>query len=60
MERRYVGVIELSEYFGLSVDTLYDWVYRKKIPYFKIGRLVRFDLREIDKWAQDKRVEEMD
>lgn len=59
MERRYIGPKEIAEYLGFSIDTIYDWIYRKKIPYYKMGRLVRFDLREIEKWTQDKRVEEM-
>lgn len=59
MEKRYIGPKEMAEYLGFKIDTIYDWVYRKKIPYYKIGRLVRFDLREIDKWTKDKRVKEI-
>jgi excisionase family DNA binding protein len=58
VERRYVGPKELSEHLGLAIATVYDWIYRKKIPHYKMGRLVRFDLKEIDEWARERRVEE--
>ncbi|MCK5613199.1 helix-turn-helix domain-containing protein [Candidatus Pacearchaeota archaeon] len=52
MEKRYINIQELSEYLGLSVNTLYAWVWMKKIPHTKLGRLVKFDLRAIDHWAE--------
>ncbi|MDB4349732.1 helix-turn-helix domain-containing protein [Omnitrophica bacterium] len=60
MERRYIGVKDLANYLGIKVATVYDWVYRRKLPYYKMGRLVRFDRGEIDKAIQSRRVEELD
>lgn len=57
MEKRYLGIKELAEYLGISIGTVYSWVCYKKIPYLKIGRLVKFDLRKIDQWTQEKAVE---
>ena len=57
MEKRFLGLEELSQYLGLAKGTLYIWVCHKKIPYLKIGRLVKFDLQEIEGWLKDKRVE---
>jgi len=59
MEKRFLGIEEASEYLGLTKGTLYGWVCHKKIPYLKIGRLVKFDLREIEPWLKDKRVKEI-
>ena len=50
MEKRFIGTDEMAEYMDLSVNTIYSWVYSRKIPFFKIGRLVKFDLKEIDNW----------
>jgi excisionase family DNA binding protein len=47
----------MAEYFGIRVNTFYSWVSQKRIPYIKLGKLV-FDLRKIDKWLEDKAVEE--
>ena len=59
MEKRFLGIKELAEYLGISPGTVYVWVCHKKIPYAKVGRLVKFDLRKIDQWVQEKSVEVM-
>lgn len=56
MDRRLINIKELSEYTGLSVNTLYSWVSRGKIPCVKAGRLRKFDIRAIDKWIEDNSV----
>jgi len=56
MERRFLGVKELSEYLGIQEATVYSWVCYKKIPYLKLGRLVRFDLRVIEAWIKESAV----
>jgi len=60
MEKRFIGPKELAEYLGLSSETIRSWVWQRKIRYHKFGRLVKFDLREIDAWAQENRVEKID
>lgn len=57
MERRYLNINELSDYLGIPKGTLYAWVCYKKIPYVKIGRLVKFDLKRIEGWAAENAVE---
>jgi len=59
MEKRFIGPQELSQYLDLKLDTIYSWIWQKRIPYHKFGRLVRFDLREIEDWAKENRVKEM-
>lgn len=58
MEKRYLGIKELSQYIGIPKGTLYVWVCQKRIPYAKIGGLLRFDLRQIDDWVKAKSVAE--
>ena len=57
MNKNLVGVKEMAEYLDVSINTIYSWVNMRKIPYFKIGRLVKFDLKEIDNWKENMRVE---
>lgn len=33
---------EVAKQLSVSVKTLYDWIYRKRINYVKAGHLVRF------------------
>jgi len=56
VEKRFMGVKELAEYLGISYKTVYSWVWQRKIPYVKMGRSVKFDLRKIDDWAEKKEV----
>lgn len=59
MERRFIGIKDLSEYLGLTKGTLYVWVCQRRVPYLKIGKLLKFDIIEIEKWLKDKRVKEL-
>jgi excisionase family DNA binding protein len=48
--RRLVDVNEVAGYMGLSAHTIYTWVSKRQIPFTKVGRLTKFDLRAIDEW----------
>lgn len=57
MDKRYLNINEVSDYTGISTDTLYSWIWLKKIPHVKFGRMVRFDFNELQEWIQKQRVE---
>lgn len=53
MARRLTTVAGLVAYLGeddWSDRQIRDLVYRRAIPFVKVGRSLRFDLREIDRW----------
>lgn len=54
MERKYLSPKELSEFTGISIHTIYSWVSQKKIPFIKVGRLVKFEIDEIREWLNKK------
>ena len=56
MRKQFIGIKELAEYLGIRINTIYMWTYQKKLPYFKIGKLVKFDLGEIDTWLKGKKI----
>ena len=56
MERRFLSIVELSQYLSVKENTIYSWVSQRKIPFKKLGRLVRFSLDEIDEWIRQKSV----
>lgn len=60
MEKRFIGVKDLSEYLSISRHTVYYWVQIRKIPYVKMGKIVRFDLREIEAWIKERKVKVID
>ena len=56
MERRFVNSKELAVYLGLSPNTIKVWVYQKRLPFKRFGRLIKFDIREIDKTIAESEV----
>ena len=59
MERRFLNKKELAEYLGLKEGTVSVWVCYRKIPFVRVGRLVKFDLRRIDAWIAENSVESL-
>ncbi len=50
--RRLFTIQEIAEYTGLSVRTLYRMVSQRRIPFVKMGRLVKCDLKAMDAWIE--------
>ena len=57
MEKRYININDLSDYLGIPKGTIYVWVCHRKIPYVKVGRLLKFDLHKIEGWLAESSVE---
>jgi len=55
-----MDVNEVCDYLGVSLQTVYGWVWRKKIPHVKMGRLLRFRLQDIEAWLEAKAVKDAD
>jgi excisionase family DNA binding protein len=51
---RLVTIHDCSVYLGLSVHTLYTMVSERRIPFVKVGRLVKFDLSLVDAWINKR------
>ena len=51
-----IGVHEAARYISVSVTTLYKWVSQRKIPYIKMGRLVKFDPMKLEEWIKQQTV----
>ncbi len=54
--RRFLTSKEVAVYLGLSEPTIRKWVQKGKIPCYRFGRAVRFDVRQIEAWAKTKAV----
>ncbi len=54
--RRLIPIKETAEYTGLSVHTLYTMVSQRRIPFVKVGRLVKFDVGLLDAWIKENTV----
>jgi len=50
----------LAARLGVTRRFVRRLVDERRIPYLKLGRLVRFDPAEVDRWLNDRRVEASD
>jgi excisionase family DNA binding protein len=56
-ERHLMTVQEAANYLAVSVSTLYGWAWQRKVPFVKLGRALRFDIVDLEKFVQSNRVE---
>ena len=52
MDDRWLSVDEISEYLGVSKDTVYTWISAKGMPAHRVGRLWKFKRDEVDGWVK--------
>ena len=52
MDDRWLSVDEISEYLGVSKDTVYTWISAKVMPAHRVGRLWKFKRDEVDGWVK--------
>lgn len=55
IKKRMLTVAEAAEYLGISPRTIYNRIHRHskhpfEIKVKRIGRLVRFDIKELERW----------
>lgn len=48
---RWLSVIEISKYLGISKETVYRWLESRKIPAHRIGKQWKFKVAEVDEWV---------
>jgi excisionase family DNA binding protein len=56
MMEHLIDIAELERRTAIKQATLRKYVVQRKIPFVKIGRLVRFDLSEIEGWIRERKV----
>lgn len=51
-----LNIEELAQRLGITVRHVRRLVAEKRVPYYKVGRLIRFDRDEIAMWLATRRV----
>ena len=54
--QRLMSVKETAAYTGLSHHTVYTMVSQRRIPFVKVGRLLKFDQAMLDAWLSEHTV----
>jgi excisionase family DNA binding protein len=49
-----LNAVELARWLGCTEKHVRNLVFRREIPFKKVGRLVRFDVVEIRGWLQKR------
>ena len=52
-----IDVPELAAELGVKISYVRRLVHERRIPYVKVGRLVRFDPIEVNAWLAEGRVD---
>jgi len=52
---RLLTVQEAAQLLAVSVSTLYGWAWQRRIPFVKVGRALRFDLADLERFIQANR-----
>lgn len=50
---RWLSVEEIGAHLGVSKETIYRWLEKKKMPAHRVGRLWKFKASEVDEWVKD-------
>lgn len=52
MDERWLSVVEIAKYLGVSKETIYRCLDKKEIPAHRVGKLWKFDKVEVDAWVK--------
>lgn len=55
-EVRLLNIKEAARFLGTTDKTLYTKIWRREIPFVKLGRSVRFDVRDLEALIERSRV----
>ena len=55
-EVRLLNIKEAARFWGTTNKTLYAKIWRREIPFIKLGRSVRFDVRDLEALIERSRV----
>ena len=50
--KRLLNVREAARYLSLEVDTVYKKARLRELPYVKVGRALRFDVKALERFIE--------
>lgn len=43
---------DVQEYLGVGRESILQWINKRNMPAYKVGRLWKFKLSEVDEWIR--------
>jgi excisionase family DNA binding protein len=53
METKLMTIRDVAEFMQLSEQTIQRYVLNREIPFHKVKKVIRFRLREIERWIDE-------
>lgn len=50
--QKWMSVDEIAKYLGISKESVYKWLEKRKMPAHRIGKLWKFQPSEVDEWVK--------
>lgn len=48
----YSTLKEIQAYLGIGRETVLQWIAKRNLPAYKVGRLWKFKISEVDEWVR--------
>ena len=49
---KWVTLKEVQEHLGVGRERILQWIAKRNMPAYKVGRLWKFKLSEVDEWIR--------
>ncbi len=49
---KWVPLKDVQSYLGVGRETILQWIAKRNMPAYKVGRLWKFKLSEVDDWIR--------
>lgn len=49
---KWTSLKEIQTYLGVGRETILQWIAKREMPAYKVGRLWKFKISEVDKWIR--------
>ena len=49
---KWSSLKDITEYLGVSRESIFQWIENRGMPGHKVGRLWKFKISEIDEWIK--------
>ena len=59
MQEPFIDVDDLAKFLKMKKQTAYHIVATLNIPHYRVGRLIRFKLSEIEEWMNKNKAEQL-